>query len=41
MKGLFGARGADCRKKFMENAITIEDMEIRSTEALELEVIFS
>ncbi|KAF8496730.1 hypothetical protein F5888DRAFT_361236 [Russula emetica] len=26
----------DCRQKFMEKATTIEDMEIRSTEALEL-----
>jgi len=26
----------DCRQKFMEKVTTIEDMEIRSTEALEL-----
>jgi hypothetical protein len=26
----------DCRKKFMENVTAIEDMEVRSTEALEL-----
>lgn len=26
----------DCRKKFMENVTTIKDMEVKSTEALEL-----
>ena len=26
----------DCRKKFMENVTTVEDMEVKSTEALEL-----
>jgi hypothetical protein len=26
----------ECRKKFMEDVTTTEDMEIRSTEALEL-----
>lgn len=26
----------DCRKKFMENVTTIKDMEVRSTEAVEL-----
>jgi hypothetical protein len=26
----------ECRKKFMENATTIKDTEVRSTEALEL-----
>ena len=26
----------DCRKKFMENVSTVKDMEVKSTEALEL-----